>query len=62
MTNGDRLREMSDDEFEKFLRYKINACCRQADHCDRCESPCLARAAPEKTDADLIEEIRWRCS
>lgn len=37
MTNGDRLREMSDDEFEKFLHYKINACCRYTDHCDRCE-------------------------
>jgi len=36
---------------------------------DACEAagclkakPCRARAAPEKTDADLIEEMKWRWS
>lgn len=33
MTNGDRLREMSDDELEKLLRSKIHACCRPNEYC-----------------------------
>ena len=33
MTNGDRLRAMSDEELEKLLRSKIHACCRPNDYC-----------------------------
>ncbi len=40
--------------------------CLKRDACEEAGclkvKPCRARAAPKKTDADLLEEIRWRCS
>lgn len=40
--------------------------CLKRDACEEAgclkAKPCRARAAPEKPDADLIEEMRWRCS
>lgn len=40
--------------------------CLKRDACEEAgclkEKPCRARAAPEKTDADLIDEMKWRWS
>ena len=33
MTNGDKIRQMTDEELERCFRYRLHACCRPEEFC-----------------------------